>query len=52
LWWKNQLALGLRPIGRGICLEIAKIPRSKDLCIPPFQHEMRAAPAWAGAYVR
>ena len=23
----------------------------KDLCITPFQHEMRAAPAWAGAYV-
>jgi len=21
----------------------------KDLCITPFQHEMRAAPAWAGA---
>ena len=23
----------------------------KDLCITLFQHEMRAAPAWAGAYV-
>jgi hypothetical protein len=23
----------------------------QDLCITPFHHAMRAAPAWAGAYV-
>jgi len=23
--------------------------RNKDLCITPVQHEIRAAPAWAGA---
>ena len=25
--------------------------KNEDLCITPVQYEMRAAPAWAGAYV-
>ena len=29
-----------------------RVKLEKDLCITPFYHEMRAAPAWAGAYVR
>jgi hypothetical protein len=28
-----------------------RVKLEKDLCITPFYHEMRAAPAWAGAYV-